>query len=147
MKQEAVARILLDYGADPNTKGGRDGTPLVAACAHGHEAMVCLLLEHGADINEKSEEKGSPLKAAVYGGHETVVRRLLDKGGDNLSIDSLPATFLQDVEDWERSTQGCQKKISKPPNVREKELTVRKRHHDAVVRLLLERDFLPKDDV
>jgi len=43
-----IARLLLDYGADVNLKGGEYGSALRAARDAGDEDMVRLLLENEA---------------------------------------------------------------------------------------------------
>lgn len=75
---EAVARLLLQHGADAN-KGDCDGTklPLLEASLGGHEAVVRLLLAHGADI--AAHGHAALLYAAWY-GQEAVARLLLENG-------------------------------------------------------------------
>lgn len=53
---EAVVRVLLERGADPNQNGagGRAGpglSPLSVAAREGHASVVRLLLNYGADAN------------------------------------------------------------------------------------------------
>src|SRR5262249_58660758 len=50
---EAIARLLLSRGADPNwpERVGGKGTALPAAASAGDGALVELLLAHGADPN------------------------------------------------------------------------------------------------
>lgn len=48
---EAVARLLVEHGADVNSQGGEYGNTLQAAAGGGHEAMSRLLLEHGVAVN------------------------------------------------------------------------------------------------
>ena len=42
-------RLLLEYGADPNTADGTGNTALAKASIYGNAGTVKLLLEHGAD--------------------------------------------------------------------------------------------------
>jgi ankyrin repeat protein len=44
-----VAKVLLEHGADVNTRWIHGG-PLRAAVLNGDDSMVRLLLEHGADV-------------------------------------------------------------------------------------------------
>lgn len=66
----AVARTLLDHGADPNATwpGHRDGTPLHVAARMPYTCDVsgfaCLLLERGADPNLRDADGETPLTLA-----------------------------------------------------------------------------------
>jgi ankyrin repeat protein len=44
----AIAKLLLDAGADPNARQQDDFTPLMAADQHGDTRLRDLLVEHGA---------------------------------------------------------------------------------------------------
>jgi ankyrin repeat protein len=44
----AIAKLLLEAGADPNARQQDDYTPLMAADQHGDSRLRELLLEHGA---------------------------------------------------------------------------------------------------
>jgi ankyrin repeat protein len=48
-----IVRLLLEYGADPNSaeNGAPDGLALYLACAGNHLEVARLLLEHGANPN------------------------------------------------------------------------------------------------
>jgi ankyrin repeat protein len=70
---ERVATICVEDGAKP--EGGRNGNPLVAAAAQGHDGMVRLLLEAGANPNTSQYE--TSLVGVVGHGHAGVLRTLL----------------------------------------------------------------------
>lgn len=80
--------FLLKHCPDVNSKSGKYGTALIAACAHPHskhgEKCVRLLLDHGADINAQSDEYGTALMAACdeYGKNAKLVQWLLECGAD-----------------------------------------------------------------
>jgi ankyrin repeat protein len=74
-----AVRLLLDRGADPNTRNDAGATALLWAVDDPEK--VRLLLEHGADANARSEDNLTPvLLAAGRFGAGDVVRRLLDHG-------------------------------------------------------------------
>jgi ankyrin repeat protein len=78
---EAVMRVLLENGADPNAKSARGASALHWGI---HDiAKVRLLVSRGGDVNAKTVEGKSPLYLAASqpGGTETV-QLLLDKGAD-----------------------------------------------------------------
>ena len=65
---EALARLLLDRGADPTWPEGPDGPrglALHAAARRGHAALVDALLDRGADPNAAVNAAGSPTYAAA----------------------------------------------------------------------------------
>ncbi|KAF2469528.1 ankyrin, partial [Lindgomyces ingoldianus] len=72
----AVVKLLLDKGADLESKDGKYGrTPLSWAALNGHEAVVRLLLDKGADLESKHKEYGqTPLLWTAERGHEAVVK-------------------------------------------------------------------------
>ncbi len=88
----AVARRLLDGGADPNAPGPYGERPLVRLV--GSPDLVALLLDRGADPNACDER--CPLQAAVAGGDRHAARRsavfLLERGAhpDAASGSGLP---------------------------------------------------------
>ena len=80
---EAVVKLLLEKGADVESKSSSSRTPLSWAAENGHEAVVKLLLEKGADVESKDTKSGqTPLLRAAEYGHEAVVKLLLKKGAD-----------------------------------------------------------------
>jgi hypothetical protein len=56
----AIARILLEHGADANVINSRKETSLGIAVDEDHIDMVRLLLDHGADVNHESSLRNPP---------------------------------------------------------------------------------------
>jgi ankyrin repeat protein len=54
--QEAVVKLLLEKGAELETKDVNDQTPLSLATERGHEAVVELLLKKGAKLETKDKK-------------------------------------------------------------------------------------------
>ncbi|CAH0057162.1 unnamed protein product [Clonostachys solani] len=77
-----VVMLLIDKGADLESKSRSGQTPLLWAAEKGHEAVVKLLADKGADLESKSRSGRTPLSWAVEEGHEAVVKLLIDKGAD-----------------------------------------------------------------
>lgn len=67
--QRAVVALLLQYGADPNTRQQGGWTPLQGAAHLGDAEMVRNLLEHGADRAAANDEGKTALELARAGGH------------------------------------------------------------------------------
>lgn len=81
--REAVVKLLLDKGAELETKSNTGWTPLSWAAWSGHEAVVKLLLDTGmVDVNAKDEDSSTPLSWAACNGHEAVIGLLLSNGAD-----------------------------------------------------------------
>lgn len=81
----AVARLLLQHGADPGIKDVKGVSVLEAAMAGSNEELVLALLGKGiADVNDTA---GSPLRDAVRSGKRGVVEALLTHGA---SVDLKP---------------------------------------------------------
>ncbi|MCB1314680.1 MAG: ankyrin repeat domain-containing protein [Leptospiraceae bacterium] len=73
--------LLLEHGAELDSKDMRGRTPLVIAAACGNQAVVELLIERGASINHRSSQ-GTPLHMAAKQGREDVVKFLILSGAD-----------------------------------------------------------------
>ena len=84
----AIVKLLLETGAEVNTRGGHYETALQAACSTGgnrQEEVVRLLLDNGADVNARGDRYETALQAACAGGGDcqgVVIRSLLDNGAD-----------------------------------------------------------------
>ncbi|KAL8357149.1 hypothetical protein RB598_002125 [Gaeumannomyces tritici] len=78
-----LVRLLLDHGADPDAKPGRDNEiPAVFKAAEGaHAAVVAELLAKGADPDWSHPRTGlTALYVAAFRGHNQVVKALLEGG-------------------------------------------------------------------
>jgi ankyrin repeat protein len=70
-------KVLLDYGADPNTKD-----VLTRAAWDNCFDTVRHMLDHGADVNDRDLNKTTPLHAACERGYPELVKLLLDRHAD-----------------------------------------------------------------
>jgi len=57
----AIAKLLLNKGANVNTQGRRYSNALQAASFKGHKAVVKLLLNKGANVNTQEGYFGNAL--------------------------------------------------------------------------------------
>ena len=62
-------RVLLDIGADIESKNNQGGTALHLSSLEGHTACAVVLLDRGAAIETKSIGGETALHAAAQGGH------------------------------------------------------------------------------
>jgi len=84
--QSAVAKLLLDYGA--NIHGPTDDdewTPIVFAAYRGHADVTKVLIEHGAGI---TFDHGNPIHYSGQRKHKEICRMLVEHGAIDDLIDS-----------------------------------------------------------
>jgi ankyrin repeat protein len=67
-------RLLIEKGADPNTKGQFDRTPLYRAAFAGHIEAVQILLRHGADPRLYASDGTTPQQIASVPGIEAILQ-------------------------------------------------------------------------
>eukprot|EP01102_Stenamoeba_stenopodia_P018215 TRINITY_DN6652_c0_g1_i1.p1 TRINITY_DN6652_c0_g1~~TRINITY_DN6652_c0_g1_i1.p1 ORF type:complete len:245 (+),score=41.35 TRINITY_DN6652_c0_g1_i1:73-807(+) len=88
---EAV-KVLVNFGADVNSKAKRDWTPLKLAAARGHETTVEFLLQQNADINVVTSTGWTPLHAAAWYDRSNIVRLLISHGAKKFLKDKSKRT-------------------------------------------------------
>ena len=85
-----IAVLLLEGGADPDTRSSEDQTALGMASFRGQANVVRSLIDRGADLNAKSKdwdhdgfvEEGAPLFMAIEKNRQDIVLLLLEGGAD-----------------------------------------------------------------
>jgi ankyrin repeat protein len=82
--QEAMARILLDRGADPDavSRNPMGLRPLHSASVSQALPIVTLLVDRGADVNAKQHGGWTPLHAAAFNGDLPMARYLIAHRAD-----------------------------------------------------------------
>jgi hypothetical protein len=78
----AAAQVLLDAGADPHQRWGRDHDLLGSAAFLDSPDMVRLLLARGVDVNAADRQGFTALMAAAHEGNLEIVRVLVEAGAD-----------------------------------------------------------------
>ena len=90
---EEVVKLLLEYGADPNTKSRKCITAINVAVYLKHVEVIACFIRAGANVNAKSffPEIGVvlPFEAAVWRGH-TCIAQMLFVSGSSFGVFSLP---------------------------------------------------------
>lgn len=86
-RQESVARLLLECGANVNARSLRFRTPLQAAImstrtGNDATATIRMLLDKGALVNAFDSEGWGPLHEAAYYGKSDIAQILLDHGAN-----------------------------------------------------------------
>jgi ankyrin repeat protein len=142
---EAVARLLLEKGADLESKDKYGNTLLLGAVFKGQEAVVRFLLENGADLESKNNDGSTPLIVAVFKKHEALIRLLLEKGADLESKNNEGNTPLLQAA-FNGHVAITRLLLEKGANLESKDnygytplLGAVFKGHEAVVRLLLEK--------
>ncbi|HEU4387619.1 MAG TPA: ankyrin repeat domain-containing protein [Blastocatellia bacterium] len=81
-RQTAIAKVLIDHGADVNSSQAESGfTPLHEAALNGDIELARLLLERGAKINAKMTDGKTPLVFALESRQSEMAKFLEERGG------------------------------------------------------------------
>jgi cytochrome c len=74
-----LIKLLLDGGADPNSRRNRENAIHIAA---GSGCLDCVkaLVEAGADVNAKTKDGKTPIHLAKFKGHRDVADYLMSHG-------------------------------------------------------------------
>jgi hypothetical protein len=106
----AIARLLLDKGANLEVRDKHGATPLLYAAGYGETAVVKLFLERGANIEETNSDGRTALIAAacncpIIDMPDTAdsVRLLLKNGADIEARDKQGETALIAAAAWGRA--------------------------------------------
>ncbi|CAG8924919.1 unnamed protein product [Penicillium salamii] len=84
----AMAKLLVEKGADLETLSHLSETALQTACKDGSSEVVRYLVESGADLDKRSREGRTLLHLAAYKGNPEAIGQLLAKGVDMESRDN-----------------------------------------------------------
>lgn len=107
-----TVQVLLNNGADPNTKDSVATPILLGAARRGDLAIVQALLDKGAKTDVRDADGATALLKAVEGDHSEVVRALLAKGaktepayerGMTAGVTPLMLAVLNDKEEMVRT--------------------------------------------
>jgi uncharacterized protein len=80
-QDRAICSILLEAGADPNSKQHGGFTPLLEAAQLGSDALVAELLEHGADPRGTLDNGKTAAELARQAGNASLAERLEEARG------------------------------------------------------------------
>jgi len=79
-KQMDMVTLLVDEGADVNSRNEKGQTPLHFAVLFDHIEKAELLINAGADVNAKDKSDRTPLDIAVDRGYTEIVELLRKHG-------------------------------------------------------------------
>ena len=85
----AIAKLLLDHGAQVDSKNSHGETPLYGVSFRGYRSIAELLISKNADIETLTKFGWTPLHAACVEGHSSIAELLLECGAhaDRLIMD------------------------------------------------------------
>ena len=90
----AVAKLLIQNGADVNAVDEAHRTSLHCATLEGHVDVAKLLIQNGADVNAVNKGNWTSLHFTTWKGHVDVVKLLIQNGADVNSVDKDKRTSL-----------------------------------------------------
>ena len=79
-RAQAVAKLLLDAGANANARQEGGWTPLHSVAQNGDIEFARLLAEAGADVNVRADNQQRPLDLALTKGQQAMVDFLESHG-------------------------------------------------------------------
>jgi hypothetical protein len=77
-----VARLLLDHGADINTRDNNGEIPLHIAVSNRYIELVRVLLEYGADVGAEDMEGRTPFSLAKERQSDEIMKLLVEHGAE-----------------------------------------------------------------
>jgi ankyrin repeat protein len=80
--RETWKDLLLQNGANINSKNHNGLTPLHVASYCGESAIVNTLIEKGAEVNVKAKDGVTALHAAASKGNLDTIKLLINKGAE-----------------------------------------------------------------
>ena len=86
--------MLLQQGANPDTRDDEQRTPLIHATQDCHRELIRILLEAGADPNLRDEDGWTALDVAVYRRATDLAWLLVHYGADVNAQDDLGRSVL-----------------------------------------------------
>ena len=106
--QLSAIRLLVDSGANPDLRSGRNGWPPLLHAIHKTQAdAVVELLRRGADVNAATASGLTPLMMGCGYGQTDIVRILLSHGADVWKSNrrgetalTLAALGVMDIDDF-----------------------------------------------
>ena len=102
---DATVQLLLDRGANINTRCLDGTTALLKSVAYMNHSTVHLLCERGADINATDKAGNTALHEAARSGQRSTVHTLLEWGADINATDKVGDTALHEAaKSCQRST-------------------------------------------
>jgi ankyrin repeat protein len=86
--QTALAKRMIERGADVNATDNHGRRPLQMAITGGLGTLAKLMVERGADVNATDNHGRRPLQMAITGGLGTLAKLMVERGADVNATDN-----------------------------------------------------------
>jgi len=90
-----IVELLLDHGADVNSRIPSGATPLIIAAQEGDVGIIQTLLRRGAEVDAETEDGRTALFQAALNQHPDAVEVLCEAGGNVCHVLGTGKTILQ----------------------------------------------------
>lgn len=94
MGKTSVVKLLLEHGADKNSKDGYGQSVVMTAASNHRTDALALLIKAGADVNAANQYRITPLSVAAEQGHLDTVNMLVAAGAKVNARDTAGGTAL-----------------------------------------------------
>jgi ankyrin repeat protein len=102
LKSAPIAKLLLDFKADPNGRGAYGWTPLMSACQHRSFELANMLLAAGSKPNIRNTYGDTAINFAANENQVEIVRILIESGADvngGTGQSALDSAIVSDSQD------------------------------------------------
>lgn len=79
---EQIVKMLIENGANINSKDKHGDTPLTIACTQNKDTLVKYLVEGGANINISNDNCDTPLIIMCKNNNECMIKYLVEHKAD-----------------------------------------------------------------
>jgi len=93
----SLAKIMIDWGWNPDALDKWNNTPLYRATGFGHENMVYYLVERGANVHHQNDYKNNMIHNSAWAGHANITKFFIEKGLSPLDRDYVHHIALWDM--------------------------------------------------
>ena len=111
-RHTAVARALVDRGADIHARSSAGYTALLIAARADEPELARLLIAAGADVNDAAPDGLTPLLVATVRGHAALAIAFLDQGADANADDTGYTALHWAAGSWHTELTGGQMGIA-----------------------------------